>query len=167
MQTVEDRAAAVLAAIGAPAITKAASGRYRRSEPILPGVRYWSTSTPRRREDHVGVQFYGVGVERGRRLRSALERKGFRFHRPQPGQLTFARPVLFTDDDGLDVEALRKVRADLDGVILAPVDAEEGGAKTRDFWTFMKTFPLKDEEFELPERNGAWRDISFLFEEDA
>lgn len=155
----EERAVAVLQAVGAEAVTRAASGRYRRSEPIRPGVRYWATSTPRRREDHIGVQFYGVGVEQGRKLKARLEQEGFAFHRPQPGQLTFARPVPFGPDDGLDSKGLLSARKRLDALIQqrSPAAPAEAAPTADDLWVFMKSSPLADLELPDPDRSGSDR----------
>lgn len=62
----QERAVAVLRALQLTPGTRAASGRYQRSLPIRPGVRYWSTSKPRMRQDLLGVQFNGAeGVREG------------------------------------------------------------------------------------------------------
>ena len=59
----ESRPERLMSAIGLRPATKAASGRYLRSLPVRPGVRYWATSQERFREDYLGVQFFGVATE--------------------------------------------------------------------------------------------------------
>ena len=154
MITPEARARSVLAVLDLQAATRAASGRYLRSVPVRPGVRYWATSQPRSRKDLLGVQFYGEGMTEARRLRVRLEQAGFEPRSPQTRQATFAKPVPFSADDAVDGPALRRLRRELDAIL---AEGAGGADPTRSFRDFMLTSPLADHEIALPTRTGDWR----------
>ena len=156
MITPEARARSVLSALDLQPATRAASGRYLRSVPVRPGVRYWATSQPRSRKDLLGIQFYGEGLEDARRLRARLEDAGFEARSPQTGQATFAKPVPFSPDNAVDAPALRLLRRELDAIL---AEGEHAGVAepNRSFRNFMLASPLADQTLDLPTRDGAWR----------
>lgn len=152
--TPDIRAKAVLEAVGAAA-AGSASGRYRHSEPILPGVRYWSSSQPRLRRDLLGIQFYGAqGLARAAAVKDRLEKSGFARRTPQSSQLTFAKLVPFGPADRLDLTALKSTKAEVDSIISSASDAGAAGS----FRRFMLASPLADVDLPLPDRRGSWRD---------
>lgn len=154
--TVEERAQAVLAAIGQQADTRAASGRYRRSTPIRPGVRYWSTARLRQREDVFGVQFNGPALEEARRLRSAFERARFEVRNPETSKITYARPVPFGPGREVDTVALAEAKRVADAILGTQGDQPAGASgKGSTFLEFMQASPWADTEIELPQRIGA------------
>lgn len=148
MLTVEERAQAVLAAIGQQADTSAASGRYRRSKPIKPGVRYWSTARLRQREDVFGVQFHGPGLAEAHRLQVAFERAHFEVRNPETSKITYARPIPFGPNEKVDTKAVAEARRAADA-ILGGQSSTKGGMT---FLEFMQASPLADVELDLPER---------------
>lgn len=159
--TVEERAEAVLSELSLASSTKAASGRYRRSLPIRPGVRYWATSKPRSAEDYFGVQFYGEGAEEAARYGGPLANAGFRERNPQTGQITFAKPVAFSPGGDIDSRALQCVRRELDAILSesAPTRSESA-SKSQTFREFMLASPLADADLDLPVRTPEWRPSS-------
>lgn len=152
------RTLAVLKALDLQPASRAASGRYLRSLPVRPGVRYWATSQPRFREDFLGIQFYGEGLAEARRLQDRLLRAGFRRRTPQTGQETFARPVPFSTDETLDAAALRRVRRELDAILADGTRPNGVAEPPRSFRGFMLASPLADMEIALPSRPADWRD---------
>jgi hypothetical protein len=149
MLTVEERAQAVLAAIGQHVDTRAASGRYRRSKPIRPGIRYWTTARLRQREDVFGVQFHGPALSEALRLRAAFERANFEIRNPETSKITYARPIPFGPDENLDAEALAEAKRAADAILgthPAP------GLSTMSFLEFMQASPLAGVELDLPPR---------------
>lgn len=161
---VHDRSEAVLKSVGEQVASRAASGRYVRSEPIRSRkVRFWATAKPRSREDHLGVQFFGEGVRDAERYRRALESAGFLRHRPQADVETFAKPIPFAADGGIDVEALNAAKRRLDGILGTdgPNPAVGGSANAskpgRSFREFMLGSPLSEVDLDLPERGDGWR----------
>jgi len=161
----EQRAEAILKTLGLSPATRGASGRYQRSLPIRPGVRYWSSSQPRSRRDLFGVQFYGEGLEEGQRYADALATRGFVRRRPQTGQLTFAKPIAFRIDDGLDAAALSQARREVETALAPAPEAAPRDRSGRAFREFMLRSPWADLDVEPPERKGGARDISPLFED--
>ena len=158
----EERAAALLKAVGLEPAPSAAAGRYRRSEPLRRGVRYWSTSKPRNRLDVFGVQFFGDGCREAERLAPRLESRGFLRRNPQAGQDTFAKPIAFGPDGAIDVVALRRTRQDLDELLGAPAAGEVLSEDTfAAFRAFLRDSPLADTELSLPDRRGDWRPADF------
>lgn len=157
MLTADTRALAVLAALNLQPATRAASGRYLRSTPVRPGVRYWATSQPRSRRDMLGVQFYGEGLPEARRLRARLEQAGFIARSPQTGQETFAKTVAFADDDAVDEGALRGVRRELDSILSEAALADTHETR-RSFRDFMLASPLSEVDLSLPSREADWRE---------
>lgn len=149
MLTVEERAQAVLAAIGQQADTRAASGRYRRSKPIKPGVRYWSTARLRQREDVFGVQFHGPGLAEAHRLKAAFERAHFEVRNPETSKITYARPIPFGPDERVDAEAVVEARRAADAILGGQSGSTKGGAA---FLKFMQASPFADVDLDLPER---------------
>ncbi|WP_282008560.1 hypothetical protein [Brevundimonas aveniformis] len=149
MQTVEDRAVAVLAAIRLEADTRAASGRYRRSKPIRPGVRYWATSRLRQQEDVFGVQFYGEGLREARRLQRAFERAHFEIRNPETSKITYACPIAFGPGKSVDVEGIATARRTIDTILGSTVTPTTQGAS---FLEFMRASPWADIEIDLPDR---------------
>lgn len=162
MSEIESRPERLLAAIGLRAATKAASGRYLRSLPVRPGVRYWATSQERFREDYLGVQFYGEGQVEGRRLAAHLERAGFKARKPQSNQDTYAKAIPFDQGGEIDTRRLQALRRELDG-ILQNSEAADGGGEARpttSFRDFMLASPLADADLDLPSRDTDWREGS-------
>lgn len=149
MLTVEERAQAVLAAIGQPADTSAASGRYRRSTPIRPGVRYWSTARLRQREDVFGVQFHGPGLAEAHRLQAAFERAHFEVRNPETSKITYARPIPFGPDEKVDTKAVAEARRAVDAILGGQSSSKKGGMT---FLEFMQASPFADVELNLPQR---------------
>ncbi len=147
--TVEERAQAVLAAIGEQADTRAASGRYRRSTPIRPGVRYWSTARLRQREDVFGVQFHGPALEEARRLQSAFERARFEVRNPETSKITYARPIPFGPGEGVNATALAEAKRAADAILDGAADV---APKRQSFLEFMQASPWADTEIDLPRR---------------
>lgn len=158
MTSPEARARSVLTLLDLQAATRAASGRYLRSVPVRPGVRYWATSQPRSRKDLLGVQFYGEGLAEARRLRARLEQAGFEARSPQTGQATFAKATPFSADDAVDGPALRLLRRELDA-ILAQAEGAGVAEPARSFRDFMLASPLADQQIALPPRTGDWREV--------
>lgn len=160
-ETPGERAAAVLRAVGVQPVTSAARGRYQRSRPFLPGIRYWSASKPRLRRDLLGVQFFSHGViEVGAHVDN-LAMLGFTLRSPQTGQLTFAKEVAFAPGDFLDDAQLKAARRDIETVFgkWAEVIEPPEGPPRRTFRAFMLASPWANTEIELPERDGHWRDV--------
>lgn len=153
--SLEDRALAVLDALHAPAATRAASGRYRRSQPILPGVRYWSTSMQRFSRDYVGVQFFGEAVGEASRFEARLVGAGFERRTPQTGQITFAKPVPFASPSRVDVEAVRAVGREIADILVGHDSPRQPPGQT--FRDFMLASPLAEVELEPPSRQASWR----------
>lgn len=149
MLSVEDRATAVLAAVGEEADTQAASGRYRRSRPIRPGVRYWSTARLRQREDVFGVQFHGAGLVEAKRLRAAFERAHFEVRNPESSKITYARPIPFGEDEQVDSKAIFEAKRAVDVILGAQPDSRK---RSMTFLEFMQASPWADTEIDLPER---------------
>ncbi|MBA3811158.1 MAG: hypothetical protein H0X27_05845 [Caulobacteraceae bacterium] len=157
--SVRERAGVVLGALGVLPASRAASGRYLRSLPIAPGVRYWATSQPRLEQDFLGVQFYGEGTVEAPRCAEGLMRAGFKRRMPQTGQITFAKPVSFAPRGGVDTAAIRAVRRELDAILRRHVASGERPEveKPVSFRQFMLASPLADFELRLPPRAAAWR----------
>ena len=154
----ETRAERLLGAIGVRPATRAASGRYLRSLPVRPGIRYWATSQKRFREDYLGVQFYGEGQEIGRRLAAHLERAGFKARKPQSNQDTYAKAVPFDQAGEIDSRRLLALRRELDMILQAGESADKTAeAKSVSFRDFMLASPLADTDLDLPERDANWR----------
>ena len=159
MLSVEERAKGILAAVDMQPATRAESGRYLRSIPIRPGVRFWATSQPRLKQDYLGVQFHGAGREAARRLASRLESAGFLARSPQTGQDTFAKPVPFGATGEIDSRRLQALRRELDA-ILRTAETADGAAETQptSFRDFMLASPLGDADLDLPSRDPDWRE---------
>jgi len=160
MSQQQSRVERLLGVIGARPATQAASGRYLRSLPVRPGVRYWATSQERFREDYLGVQFYGEGQEVGRRLAADLERAGFKPRKPQSNQDTFAKGVPFDRTGEIDARRLLALRKELDA-ILQRGEASGGdpaASAPQSFRDFMLASPLADTDLGLPPRGKVWRD---------
>lgn len=157
--SVQERAGAVLGVLGVSPASRAASGRYLRSLPITPGIRYWATSQPRLERDFLGVQFYGEGTVEAPRCAECLTRAGFKRRTPQTGQITFAKPVAFAPRGGVDAAAIRAVRRELDAILRGQVTCGGGpeAEKPVSFRQFMLASPLADSELSLPTRATAWR----------
>lgn len=149
MLTVQERARAVLAAIGQQADTRADSGRYRRSTPIRPGVRYWSTARLRQCEDVFGVQFHGAGLAEARRLQAAFERAHFEVRNPETSKITFARPIPFGPNETVDAKAVAEAKRAADAILGMQVSGSSQGTT---FLEFMQASPFADVELDLPER---------------
>lgn len=159
MLSVEERAKRILAAVDMQPATRAASGRYLRSVPIRPGVRFWATSQPRLKQDFLGVQFHGAGRDAARTLASRLESAGFLARSPQTGQDTFAKPVPFGATGEIDFRQLQALRRELDAILRT---AETGGGATeaypKSFRDFMLASPLANADLDLPSRDPDWRE---------
>jgi hypothetical protein len=155
----EQRAGAVLQEIGFTPATRAASGRYQRSLPITPGVRYWATSQPRLRQDFLGIQFFGEGALEGVRFGDRLIKAGFQPRTPQTGQLTFAKAAPYAPSGDIDGNAIRSIRDALDSILKDHgVHQQRGKAgKNASFRNFMLASPLAGIELSLPERPSVWR----------
>lgn len=154
----EDRAISVLAAMGADPDTRAASGRYVRAKDSRAGVRLWATTHARYRQDLAGVQFYGRGRAEGERLATVFVRNGFVQRTPQAGQLTFAKPVDYADDGGIDAVSLARVRDQIERLVEGrdtPTASHAGG-----FRAFMLASPLAEVDLPAPNRPAAWREGS-------
>lgn len=152
----EERAAKVLIAMGGEPDTRAASGRYVRARDSRAGIRLWATTQQRYSQDFAGVQFYGRGRAEGERLAALLERNGFVRRTPQAGQLTFAKPVDYADDGGIDATSVAKVRDHIERLISG---SSEPTARpvSNSFRDFMLASPLA--EIDIPEisRSTEWR----------
>lgn len=160
MKEMESRPERLMTAIGLKPATKAASGRYLRSLPVRPGVRYWATSQERFREDYLGVQFYGEGQEEGRRLAARLERAGFKARKPQSNQDTFAKAIPFDQTGEIDDRRLLALRRELDAILRSD-EAADGSVDARpmaSFRNFMLASPLADADIDPPSRNTDWRE---------
>lgn len=159
MISAEERAKHILTAVDLQPASRAASGRYLRSVPIRPGVRFWATSQPRLRQDYLGVQFHGAGRDAARRLASRLENAGFLARSPQTGQDTFAKPVPFGATGEVDARRLQALRRELDAILLTAETAEEIiDAQPKSFREFMLASPLADTDLDLPSRDPDWRE---------
>lgn len=159
----EARARALLMVLGVSPASKAASGRYLRSLPILPGVRYWTTSQVRLEQDFVGVQFFGEGADDASRCGRRLENAGFRQRTPQTGQTTFAKPFRFAHGQAIDTEAVRAIKQELDGILFGEKIGTGRGddGRHQSFRDFMLASPLSDIDLDLPSRDKGWRQGGF------
>lgn len=155
LDTVIERAVAVLGAAGEQPAVPEPTRRYVHSRDRKRGVRVWATTTPRTRTDLVGLQFYGEGVGEGERLETALGRLGFFAHSRQPRQLTFAKSVAFSPDGQIDRAAVSQVRREIDSVLdqRSAVDA----APAKGFRQFMLASPLAEIDLPDPQRPAVWR----------
>lgn len=115
MANSNQRSRQVFDAVDLTPATKAASGRYIRSEPFRPGVRYWASHA--NGLDLFGVQFFGSGLASATTLQRALVAAGFLERTRQPTQLTFCRQVRGLSDDGIDAASLKAAKSDLDAVL--------------------------------------------------
>lgn len=145
MLSVEDRAAAILRAAEQEPDTQKASGRYRRSAPLQPGVRLWATSRLRQRQDLLGAQFHGAGRSRAETLAARFRAAGFEERNPETSKVTYAKPIPFAADGSIDVEEVRQVRSEVEAIL-------GRRSETRSFREFMLASPWADVELELPER---------------
>jgi hypothetical protein len=155
LQTPEERAVSVLSAMAAEPETRAASGRYVRARDSRPGVRLWATTQQRYQQDLVGIQFYGRGRGEGEALAPLLERHGFMQRTPQAGQLTFAKPVGYSSDGGIDRSTVAEVRKEIDTLLETP--SASTAASRSSFRDFMLASPLSDADLATPVRTGGWR----------
>ena len=157
----EQRVGAVFEELGLVPATHAASGRYQRSVPIIPGVRYWATSQPRLRRDFLGVQFYGEGAAEAARYGERLTRAGFKPRTPQTGQITFAKPAAFGPEDAIDTNAIRSIRRDLDDILHGRSSRDERPETTApaSFRDFMLASPLAGDDLHIPKRPANWREV--------
>ena len=151
------RAEQLFSVIGVQPASRAASGRYLRSLPVRPGVRYWATSQPRFEEDYLGLQFYGEGRTIGRRLATALERAGFAPRNPQSNQDTYAKAVRFDRGGGIDAPHLLALRRELDGILKRGEPDTAAETPFSSFRAFMLASPLAETDLELPARDADWR----------
>lgn len=160
MSEQESRPGRLMSAIGLRPATKAASGRYLRSLPVRPGVRYWTTSQERFREDYLGVQFYGEGQQEGRRLAALLERAGFKARKPQSNQDTYAKAVPFDQTGEIDARRLLALRRELDAILKSgeAADSAVEVQPAKSFRDFMLASPLADADLDLPSRDTDWRE---------
>ena len=153
------RAERLLSVIGVQPASRAAGGRYLRSLPVRPGVRYWATSQPRFGEDYLGVQFYGEGRAFGRCLAADLERAGFKPRNPQSNQDTYAKAVRFDRAGGIDTPHLLVLRRELDAILRSGERADKAAeTRTHSFREFMLASPLADIDLDLPSRTKTWRE---------
>lgn len=153
----QDRASRLLVAMGAEPDTQAASGRYVRARDSRTGVRLWASTQVRYRQDLAGVQFYGRGRAEGERLAAVLLRNGFIQRTPQAGQLTFAKPVDYADDGGIDAATVAQVRDQIERLVEGP-KALEAPSKSSGFRAFMLASPLAEADLPDPIRSARWRD---------
>lgn len=158
MFSVEERAKRILAAVDMQPATRAASGRYLRSVPIRPGVRFWATSQPRLKQDYLGIQFHGTGRDAARRLAARLESAGFLARNPQTGQDTFAKSVPFGSTGEVDSRRLQGLRRELDAILRDAEAVDEATeARPKSFREFMLASPLAEVGLDLPPRDSEWR----------
>lgn len=115
MESSDERTQAIMDALGIAPSSKAASGRYMRSERLRTGVRYWAGHA--RGEALFGVQFLGEGMGEAERLGAALEQAGFMARAPQPAQSTYCLGVALLAGGQLDVVALGAAKAELDRLL--------------------------------------------------
>jgi hypothetical protein len=157
------RARALLRVLGVSPASKSASGRYLRSLPILPGVRYWTTSQVRLEQDFVGVQFFGEGADEASRCGRRLEHAGFRQRTPQTGQTTFAKPLRFAHGQAIDTQAVRAIKRELDSILFGDeIGTDQAdGDQPQSFRDFMLASPLADLDLDLPSRDADWRQGGF------
>lgn len=154
----EQRARALLTILDVSPASRAASGRYLRSVPIRPGVRYWTTSQLRLKQDFVGVQFFGEGTDEAARCGRLLEGAGFRRRTPQTGQSTFAKPLSFAHGQAIDADAVRQIKRELDSILFGGMElGPETGDPRLSFRNFMLASPLAEVDLALPSRDAAWR----------
>ena len=158
MSEIQSRTERLMKILGVEPATRAAKGRYLRSLPFRPGMRYWATSQERFREDYLGVQFYGQAQEEGRRLAAALERAGFKARKPQSNQDTFAKPVPFDPGGDIDVHGVTSLRRELDAILETGKHAAPAEAPTTSFRAFMLASPLAEVDLDLPSRDREWRE---------
>ncbi len=149
-EVVEQRAEGVLDALGIVAVTMAASGRYRRSAEIRPGVRYWSSSSDRKSRDFLGVQFFGPALKECDRLRQKFLDAGFEERNSQTAQVTFCRSVGRLDSGRFDVEGLTAIRSEIDALIGEKAPAKAGNVIS--FAAFMRASPLAGVDLALDRR---------------
>lgn len=147
---VEQRASGVLEALGIEAATMAASGRYRRSAEIQPGVRYWSSSSDRAGTDSFGVQFFGLGLAMCDRLRAQFVNAGFEERNPQTAQVTFCKSVGRLDAGRFDVTGLTTIRNAIDVFIGGRQPLRESYVIS--FVAFMRASPLAGVDIALDKR---------------
>jgi hypothetical protein len=149
-----DRAGAILEAARATAATKARSGRYKRSESVAAGVRFWATTSKRFKEDRFGLQLFGAGLRLRESVGRSLEARGFEVRNDQTGQITFCRAVPFKADGSVDEAAILSTRGEIEALLEG---RDPGGAPQKrrtgaDFIRFIQDSPLMGVELELPRR---------------
>ena len=155
--TPQDRALSLLKVMGAEPETRAASGRYVRAKDSRTGVRLWATTQTRYRQDLAGVQFYGRGRAEGECLAALFERNGFIQRTPQAGQLTFAKPVSYADDGGIDAASVAQVRDQIERLVEGRKSTEALSTPSG-FRAFMLASPLAEANLQDPIRSAHWRD---------
>lgn len=152
---VEQRAAGVLEVLGIEAVTMAASGRYRRSNEIQPGVRYWSSSSDRESSDSLGVQFFGPGLELYERIGDTFRAARFKERNSQTAQVTFCRSVARLDGGRFDVAGLRSIRDEIDRLIGDKAAISKDNVLN--FADFMRASPLAGVDLALDPRTADER----------
>ncbi|MNT03500.1 hypothetical protein D3C72_1380400 [compost metagenome] len=115
MGIVDERTQSIMDALGIARASGAASGRYLRSDPLRPGVRYWAGHA--HGQALFGVQFLADAMDEAGRLGHALEAAGFLSREPAPKLLTYCRGSALLADGELDVDALRVAKVDLDRIL--------------------------------------------------
>ena len=153
MLTVEERSYAVLEAIGETAAKSVASGRYRHSEELSPGLRFWSTSFDRDRSDALGVQFTAGALEHATKLRKAFLDAGFEERDARDvSKVTFCKRISRLAGGGLDLTALTSLKADILSIVRTNVDDGQANPLEKDFVSFIRRSPLYGVELDIGER---------------
>lgn len=153
MLTVEERSYAVLDAIGEIAAKSAASGRYRHSEELSPGLRFWSSSFDRDRTDALGVQFTASALEQAKQLRRVFLDAGYEERDLRdPSKVTFCKRINRNPNAGLDVPALKALKAEILSLVGRHGPSDANASSREDFVTFMRRSPLYGVALDMGER---------------
>ncbi len=154
MDSVIQRAEGIFDRLGLATASIEASGRYQRSEYIRPGVTYWSTSSDRHKTDIFGVQFTSDGLKRLALVEPQFQQHGYDVRNPGTDKVTFCKSVPRGPGGALDVVALKRIKAEIDAILNAPVGVEGEQAPASDFLSFMQASPLAGVELDLADRRS-------------
>jgi hypothetical protein len=163
--TMQNRAVEILTALGLSPASSAASGRYQRSEEFQLGTRYWTTVLERKGLDKFGVQFRGRGAQAAARLDAAFAQRNFVKQSTDPAQVTYCKELPWLPNGAIDLAAVRAVRKEVEAILAGDngpsTAASSSGppATGAAFLEFMRNSPLHGVEFDLPSREGKWRDV--------
>jgi len=153
MLTVEERSYEILEAIGETAAISVASGRYRHSEELSPGLRFWSTSFDRDGSDALGVQFTARALGQAKALRKAFMDAGFEERDTRDvSKVTFCKRILRLAGGGLDVTSLTSLKAEILSIVSPDTQQGQANPDEEDFVSFIRRSPLYGVTLDVGER---------------